>query len=120
MTLYPHSVRRSVKDPGRWFYSDLIGNHMECEMKVVVGGPGSIFAFHCMTLHGTGFNDSENPRISLRYLVRRTPGSAHGGLHDRANDKIVGPMKLLHSRLDVGVDNTFQRTGSSLNSYSRP
>ena len=120
MTVYPHSVRRSVKNPRNWFYSDAIGNHMECPVKTVVGGPGSIFAFHCMTLHGTGFNDSVNPRISLRYLVRKAPGSAHAGLHDRANDKIIGPRKLLHSRLDVGVDSAFQRTGSALNSYTGP
>lgn len=118
MTVYPHSVRRSMRNPNNWFYSDGLGNHMECPMKVVTGAAGSISSFHCMTLHGTGFNDSPNPRISLRYLIRKKPGSQQDCLQDRANAKVIGPMKMLHTRVDVGVDGAFQCTGSSLLSYT--
>lgn len=117
MTVYPHSVRRSVRNPRNWFYSDGLGNHMECPMKTVTGGPGSVFSFHCMTLHGTGFNDSKDPRISLRYLIHKNTINPQEGLHDKANAKVVGPMQMLHTRLDVGAGGAFQRTGSSLHSY---
>lgn len=117
MTVYPHSVRRSVRDKNIWFYSDGLGNHMKCPMKTVTGGPGSISAFHCMTLHGTGFNDSPNPRISLRYLIFKGDAKPRDCLQDQANARVIGPMRILHSRLDVGSDRAFQRTGSSLQSY---
>ncbi len=117
MTVYPHSVRRSMRTPNSWFYSDGIGNHMECPMMTVTGGPGSISIFHCMTLHGTGFNDSQNPRISLRYLIKKGDNVTSKSLHDLANDQIIGPKSLLHTRLDVGIESGFQRTGCSLMSY---
>lgn len=119
MTVYPHSVRRSVRRPDRWFYSDSLGNHLECPLVAVTGGPGSIFSFHCMSLHGTGFNDSANPRISLRYLLRKKPGDPAECLQDRANARVIGPMRMLHTRVDVGGDGAFQRTGSALQSYGK-
>jgi len=117
MTVYPHSVRRSIRDKNVWFYSDGLGNHMKSPLKTLTGGPGSVNCFHCMTVHGSGFNDSENPRISLRYLISKGTDQNIDSLQDRANAKVVGPMRMLHSRLDVGSDRAFQRTGSSLHSY---
>jgi hypothetical protein len=118
MTVYPHSLRRSLKNHDMWFYSDNIGNHMECPAKTVTGVTGSISAFHCMTIHGTGFNQSKNPRISLRYLVMQDPQTlVKRSLQSQANQKIIGPMKLLHTRNDVGIDNSFIKTGSSLHAH---
>ena len=118
MTVYPHSLRRSLKNHDVWFYSDSLGNHMECPAQTVTGASGSVSAFHCMTIHGTGFNQSKNPRISLRYLVMQDPKSlVTESLQSQANQKIIGPMKLLHTRNDVGMDNRFMKTGSSLHAH---
>lgn len=118
MTTYPHSLRRSLRDPAVWFYSDGLGNHMQCSGRTVTGSPGSVTGFHCMTLHGTGYNQSRNPRISLRYLIKmNSQQPSRNCLHAEANEKIIGPKKMLHTRVDVGVDGAFQRTGSSLHSY---
>lgn len=117
MTVYPHSVRRSRRDPQMWFYSDGLGNHLECRMKTVTGTAGSVSAFHCMTLHGTGLNDSPDPRISLRYLIKKSASNKESTLQDKANAAIIGPMRMLHTRVDVGSGGAFQRTGSSLLSY---
>jgi len=118
MTVYPHSLRRSLKNHDVWFYSDNLGNHMECPAQAITGVSGSISAFHCMTIHGTGFNQSKNPRISLRYLVMQDPQNlVNGSLQSQANQKIIGPMKLLHTRNDVGIDNRFMKTGSSLHAH---
>jgi hypothetical protein len=38
-------------------------------------------------------------------------------LQSQANQKIIGPMKLLHTRNDVGMDNRFMKTGSSLHAH---
>lgn len=117
MTVYPHSLRRSLTNPDAWFYSDSLGNHLECPVRTVTGPAGSATAFHCMTLHGTGFNQSTNPRISLRYLIKmNSNGKAVNCLHAEANRQIIGPMKMSHTRLDIGAEG-YLRTGSSLHSH---
>ncbi len=119
MNTYPHNLRRDYADKTRWYYSDGNGNHETCHEHIVTGEPGSIFCFHCLTLHGTGFNDSENPRISLRYLIET------GGAEDdetcllsQANRLIYGPTAVTPHRTDVGPDGAFLRIGSSLLSHS--
>jgi ectoine hydroxylase-related dioxygenase (phytanoyl-CoA dioxygenase family) len=117
MTVYPHSLRRSLTNPDAWFYSDSLGNHLECLAHTATGAAGSVTAFHCMTLHGTGFNQSVNPRISLRYLIKINPTSGNEDcLHAKANQQVIGPMKMLQTRLDVTTSG-YQRTGSSLHSH---
>lgn len=119
MTTYPHNLRRDYTDKAKWYYSDNDGNHETCREYVVTGDPGSIFCFHSLTLHGTGLNDSKNPRISLRYLIER--GGApddESCLLNQANNLIYGPTHLTMNRSDVGPDGAFLRIGSSLLSYS--
>lgn len=113
MTVYPHSLRRSHLDRKYWFYSDHLGNHKKCEDITVVGGPGSGFCFHCLTLHGTAYNDDDNPRISLRYLIKKGDTPSVCLLND-ANLMVIGPHAQCHARLDVGPGGRFLKTGSSL------
>ena len=118
MTVYPHNLRRANTDKSKWFYSDDIGNHMNCDDIVVTGEPGSLFLFHCMTLHATGYSDSENPRISLRYLLSKGPASGDDTLLDRANRHVFGPQRMLRTRLDVAEDGSFIQTGSAYQSQA--
>jgi hypothetical protein len=83
---------------------------------MATGQPGSINIFHCMTLHGTGFNNSENPRISLRYLISKTKDNMEVALQDKANAQIIGPKAIQPNRLDINPDGSFKKTGSSLTS----
>ena len=117
LTVYPHSLRRSQHDRRQWFYSDWNGNHEKCEEITITGLAGTVSCFHCLTLHGTVLNDSPDPRISLRYLLTKAPECREDTLLDQANRAVFGPHKLLNTRLDVGQDGAFQRTGSSLLSY---
>ena len=119
MNTYPHNLRRGFADKTKWYYSDGNGNHETCYEQVVTGEAGSIFCFHCLTLHGTGLNDSENPRISLRYLVEMGGGADDGScLLAQANGQVYGPTAVTLNRTDVGPDGAFLRIGSSLLSHS--
>ncbi len=117
MTHYPHLLRRSHLNTKVWYYSDFNGNHETCNEKTLVGQVGTVFSFHCLTLHGTGLNDSPNPRISLRYLLSKSPETKTECLLDKANRKVYGPHQISNARLDISVDGSFSRTGSSLLSY---
>lgn len=116
MTHYPHSIRSSKLDKDRLFYNDMLGNSQECRLVPVTGDAGSVAVFHCMTLHGTGHNNNKNPRISIRYLIKKGSAERNGCLHDLANDKIIGPKALSPTRMDVSAGEGFRKTGSSLSS----
>ena len=121
MNTYPHNLRRDYIDKSKWYYSDGNGNHETCHEHFVTGEPGSVFCFHCLTLHGTGYNDSESPRISLRYLIEMGGGmDDESCLLSEANKTVYGPTQLTMNRTDVGPDGAFLRIGSSLLSHSNP
>lgn len=118
MSCYPHNLRRDTTDSNKWYYSNgtLCGNY---RAHTVTGTAGSIACFHCLTLHGTGYNDTDRPRISLRYLI--TKGKDHNGegsLLEKANKLIKGPLFIEPNRADIAEDGSFLATGSSLLSYS--
>lgn len=119
MTCYPHTLRRSMHDHDRWFYSDSTGNNMTCPQVTVTGTAGSIFCFHHLTLHGTVLNNSEDPRISLRYLIapNKKDSKQQDHLQSKANAEVFGPHYISLNRTDVSTGNGFVQTGSSLQSY---
>lgn len=67
-SFYPHYIRKST-DNKNYYYSDLKGNHIKCEEFTCTGLAGNLLAFHGLALHGSYYNFSKNPRISLRYLI---------------------------------------------------
>jgi len=121
MTTYPHNLRRSMHDHGRWFYSDPLGNNLACRGLTVTGEAGSIFCFHSLTLHGTVLNNSKNPRISLRYLIapnkKKKENKDRDYLLAEANANIYGPQYINLNRTDVSPADGFAQTGSCLLSY---
>lgn len=117
MTSYPHSLRRSISNKDIWYYSGSDGNFRESRCVKVTAPVGSIFCFHCLTLHGTGFNNSVSPRISLRYLIRKSSNDRNTCLQDRANMRIVGPLSVSPNRYDVDSNGKYIKMGASLQSY---
>lgn len=118
MSCYPHNLRRDALDKNLWYYSNgmLTGSY---KAHTVTGEAGSVACFHCLTLHGTGFNDTEKPRISLRYLIKKcNQKAASDSLLSQANKLIRGPLFIDPNRADIAEDGSFLNTGSSLLSYS--
>lgn len=112
-TSYPHNLRQSDFDSSLWFYNDAFGNFKECNEVTVTGKSGTFSCFHNLTLHGTGYNNEINPRISLRYLIgNKSPGNT---IYSLANEKIFGKKINKKSRFDVDSDGILIPLGSSLN-----
>jgi hypothetical protein len=86
---------------------------MKCREFVVTGTAGDISCFHDLTLHGTVRNNSDNPRISLRYLIAPENDSADC-LINQTNDRIRGPLFVEGARLDVNPEGGFRPMGASL------
>lgn len=117
MSTYPHNLRRSNSDRDFWYYSDSNGNTLKCREVSITGQVGSISCFHGLTLHGTPINTSNNPRISIRYLISMNPKNKDSNLFTKANKLIYGPQSINVHRNDVGEDGSFLPTGSALASY---
>ena len=117
MSCYPHNLRRDNIDKDLWYYSNQDINTANRGYKVT-GQAGSVVGFHCLTLHGTGYNNSVKPRISLRYLISRgsTEKTDNCLLH-KANQTINGPLYIQPNRTDISSDGSFKKTGSTLLSY---
>jgi hypothetical protein len=117
MSCYPHNLRRDNIDKDLWYYSNQDLNTANRGYKVT-GQEGSVVGFHCLTLHGTGYNNSANPRISLRYLISRgSSEKTDNCLLHKANQTINGPLYIQPNRTDISNDGSFKKTGSTLLSY---
>ncbi len=113
MTSYPHSLRRSHVDRRLWFYSDG-PSHMETRQETFLGPTGTVTCFHGLTLHGTNPNMTDDPRISLRYLLAPAKEDTDQHLHRQANLRITGPMAIEKPRYDVDGEGRLIPIGSSL------
>ena len=65
---YPHYLRKSNSEQNTWYYNDL-KNMIKVKQINVMGRGGTVSCWHGLSLHGTYYNFSKSPRISLRYLI---------------------------------------------------
>lgn len=113
MTHYPHALRRAYGDASLWYYNNAEGDHTKCPEFVFTGEAGDVSCFHDLTLHGTVRNNSDNPRVSLRYLVAPEDENVEC-LVNQANAQVRGPQFVDGARLDVGPDGHFREMGASI------
>ena len=110
---YPHYLRKSNIKKDLWYYNDL-KNMIEVKRKNVMGKGGNVSCWHGLSLHGTYYNFSKTPRISLRYLIEPSKNDK--------NSPFVKSFKYIknkivikkNARLDINSDSSFRRTGMSI------
>jgi len=110
---YPHYLRKSNIKKDLWYYNDL-KNIIEVKKKNVIGKGGTVSCWHGLLLHGTYYNFSKSPRISLRYLIephKRNKSSPFAKSFKYVKNKIV--IKK-NARLDINSDSSFRKTGMSI------
>ena len=113
-TSYPHFLRTSKINKNSWYYNDQYGNFLMCPEITVTGDAGTVVAFHNLTLHGTYFNNDSDPRISLRYLLKKKSKLKKQTKFDMSNRKIFGKMKNDRPRLDVSKSGEILPIGSNI------
>ncbi len=109
---YPHYLRKSNKFKNLWYYNDY-KNFIETHETSITGEAGTMFCFHGLALHGTYYNYSKSPRISLRYLIKpdqKNKDTVFMKSFKNIRGKLcIKDMKL--ARLDKKKDGEFKRTG---------
>ena len=81
----------------------------------VMGKGGTVSCWHGLSLHGTYYNFSKSPRISLRYLIE--PNKKNKSSPFMKTFKILkGKINLDYkkARLDKNPDGSFRKTGMSI------
>jgi len=102
---FPHKLVRDSSHVNLWIYTDEQGRTIKCRQLMLTGESGYCAMWHSATLHGTrGIhstdNETEEMRLSLRYLLRRSNTAKHVGLDD-INTSIDGELNLAVTRYDL-------------------
>lgn len=96
-SLFPHDLARAH---GSWRYRDGRGGEVMVRQHRLTGSAGYAALWHACTLHGTQPDAADNARLSLRYLVAKTPGAGPAGV-DAVNRTLAGPLSLEETRRDL-------------------
>jgi hypothetical protein len=114
-TLFPHRLEHRHND--QWVYSDDQGNSIACIDQTLIGGPGYVGLWHNCTLHGTRpvTHESEQFRLSLRYLLGKSNGNVQKTGIDAINSRIKGELKPIRTRRDLDDKGVAQIRGNIIN-----
>lgn len=100
-SLFPH---RLTQDNGNhWIYQDDTARTLHCTDQILTGKAGYVGLWHNCTLHGTMpvQHESENFRLSLRYLIAKSNKNSEKTYIDEINQSIQGELKPLRTRRDL-------------------
>jgi len=112
---YPHYLRKSNRIKNLWYYNDL-KNVIQVKQKNVMGKGGTVSCWHGLTLHGTYYNYSKTPRISLRYLIEPSKNEKKS-LFIKSFKFIKNKIVIKkNARLDINQNLSFRKTGMSITS----
>ena len=99
-TKFPHDLIQVSADERVWRYSSEYGASIETAEKEIIGGAGSVTAWHACTLHGTAPVSGLKARLSLRYLIRSASTNTKPSVLQRINTGIQAPLTLATTRED--------------------
>jgi hypothetical protein len=108
--VFPHDLTRT--GPDTWLYRNG-AREQGVRQQVLTGQAGYAAVWHACTLHGTQPDAADHERISLRYLFAR--GAAdHAGI-DAVNARLLGPIRLEDTRVDLDGEGAAQIKRNSVN-----
>lgn len=114
-TPFPHDLSRT--GPDRYLYRNPYGDAAELAVHQLTGPGGSLYFWHCNTLHGTQPHAEDTPRLSVRILVERNARVPTGGLIDQVNAGSKGSLSLAQTRRDLDAAGQAVLTGNTINRH---
>lgn len=100
-TLFPHKIKKIKND--LWSYESDEGKNINCKEHVLTGKTGYTAIWHNCLLHGTQpvENESDNFRISLRYIIGKSNSNFQKTFIDEINSNIKGILNPIRTRKDL-------------------
>ncbi|MDC3085666.1 2OG-Fe(II) oxygenase family protein, partial [Candidatus Pelagibacter sp.] len=100
---FPHNIKKMNKN---YFY---LNKKYLCKNLKLIGNPGDFFIWSGFTLHGTEPSNSEIPRISIRYTIKKKNSSKlKRSAIDNLYKNIKGKIFLKKVRNDIN-EKTFKQ-----------
>lgn len=112
-SVFPHRLQ-PIGD-SVYLYQNDFGDEETSELVRLTGDGGSLYYWHCNTLHGTQPQVDDQPRLSVRILVERNGNLAPGSLIDEANRLSKGRLVLSETRKDLDVAGRAVLRGNEIN-----
>ncbi|HEY4029988.1 MAG TPA: phytanoyl-CoA dioxygenase family protein [Caulobacteraceae bacterium] len=110
-SVFPHDLTREGEET--WTYRNGPQGEARCRQMVLTGGAGHTACWHALTLHGTQPDESDDERISLRYLFAPADG-VRAGLH-AVNEGLNVPLSLTATRVDLDAAGAAQIKANTVN-----
>jgi hypothetical protein len=110
-SVFPHDLSRDGADA--WTYRNGPQGQARCRQVLLTGGAGFVACWHALTLHGTQPDESDEERISLRYLFAPADG-VRAGLH-AVNEGLNVPLSLTATRVDLDAAGAAQIKANTVN-----
>jgi len=114
-TLFPHKLTKLPS--GKWHYQDEQQRKLSCNELVLTGTAGYVGMWHNCTLHGTQpiQSETENMRISLRYLLAKSNANKQKLGIDIINQSVDGNLNPEHTREDIDCQGRAKLEGNIIN-----
>ena len=99
---FPHNIKKYTASKIKMDNKRILKN------RLLVGNPGDFFVWSCFNLHGTKPNLHNEPRISIRYTIRKKNESKSKTLINQLYKRIKGNLSLEEIRDDID-EKTFEQ-----------
>lgn len=96
---FPHHLTMTNADAGTWTYKSRIGRECKSNQVILERPKGSVFCWHALTLHGTQPATVLEPRISIRYLIKKGQHNKHTLI--QALNERIGASGMSNPRHDL-------------------
>ena len=115
-TMFPHDL--FVNNDNQWVYSDG-GRAIICKNMELTGGAGYAAIWHNCTLHGTSpiKGETDEMRLSLRYLMAKSKKNTNKEGIDLLNEKIDGELNPEVTRRDLDLKGRASIKGNIINMH---
>lgn len=98
---FPHDLTLVDESKKIWKFNSAVNDETaKCQYLTITGEAGNVGLWHCCTLHGTQPNKNETERLSLRYLIRKSPHSKNAAI-DKININISNGLFTEAMRMDL-------------------
>ena len=112
-SVFPHNLKEIERN--KYLYKNDFNDQQNCDLIKLMGDGGSLFYWHCNTLHGTQPMIDDNPRISVRILIEKNSKTKSDCLVDVVNKISKGSLSLKQTRRDLDSSSKSVLVGNKIN-----
>jgi len=112
-SVFPHNLKEIERN--KYLYKNDFNDQQNCDLIKLMGEGGTLYYWHCNTLHGTQPQIDDKPRVSVRILIEKNSKTKSDCLVDGANKISKGSLALNITRRDLDSSSKAVIFGNKIN-----